>query len=184
MNDITKMLYNQDELAPNINRTVRDDITLYAVQSALFINTNKSSIKKRSFKVNTDTRIIKDGFHLTSEYMESFVDAMATVYSDNVEKINRYSFKVTCTNEKRSLPEEARALMHFCQDRAAECGIADDKISFGLATASTSEDYKSCISVTVYAAPFAISKQGNMQISTWNKMRLFIKALYGIVTGK
>lgn len=168
----------------NIMRTVRDDISLTAVQSALYINKNKNNIKRRSFRVDYDTHIDGDGVILTSEYIESFIDALAKVYADNITKINGYQFIITYANGNSSLPYTALKLMAFCVQAADECGISIDKIAFGYSTAVTGDNNISNINVNVYIAPFSIASKKSVQISRWNKFRLFVKELYRIIVSK
>lgn len=174
-----KDLYSEE--IPDIIRTVRDDITIKDMQASLFINANKDNIKRRSFKVDLDKQIDSDNVSFTSEYLESFIDAVVRVYGDNAEKVNGYSFSISCAIGKKSLPEQAWNLMCYCIRLAIECGISIDRIAFGDATAQINEEQSPCVSVRVYVSTFPISSGNSVQISTWSRFRLFVKEFCRII---
>lgn len=173
-----------DSQIPNLIRTVRDDITLKDMHASILINNNINNMKSRSFKVNINKNIEWDNINMTSEYIESFIDAMVRVYGNNVEKINGYSFKISCALGKNALLDQVCILMRYCRNMAMECGISSNKVAFREATAITDMNSSPCVSVTVYMAPFPISSHDNVQISKWNTFRLFMKEVYRILVSK
>lgn len=168
----------------NLNRTIRDDISLSAMHAAIFVSDHKANIKERSFAIDVDSKEEGDGARLTTEFVESFIDAMARVYGFNVEKINNYSFNVTYAVTDNSMPNTAWELTRFCMERAAECGIPNRNVAFGDATATNIEGEGNAIRLVCYIAPFRLHSNSSIQISSLNKIRLFLKEVYRIIRSK
>lgn len=170
---------------PKLTRSIRDDIMIRDLQISIYINNNKRDVKSRTLVIG------RDDIHFNSAFAESFIDAMCSCYADNVEKLNGYSFRITCKLENgavgHTLANSAIGLMQYILGRASECSIYKEYVAFDNMLLTTSENQESCICVDVYVSPFKINDDDaykGYKISKFNKFILLIKEIYLILANK
>lgn len=179
------MQIQYDYYQPALTRSIRDDIMMRDLQISLYINNNKDDVKSRMLDIG------ENDIHFNSAFAESFIDAMCMCYADNVEKLNGYSFRITCKLENGmkgvSLTKAALGVMQYVLNLALECSIYKEYVAFDNMLLTTSENQESCLCVDVYVSPFKINIDDcskGYRISKFSKLRLLLKEIYLILANK